>query len=374
MPFDPTIPNNSLLPISEERLKGISEDIQIIKDLNEANKSLFKLEKEINSIPNPRILLDFISIPESVESNAIENIHTTIDEAFQAEAINDPSKISKATKETLHYKEALLYGYTQIQKRGGITILDIKKMNSIIVWYDSDFYSSPWKKIETSTKEILYTPPQWIELINMLMDNFCEYFNKTELIINEKEEDILLLAPILHYQFEAIHPFGDWNWRIGRILLVLFLVRQWILSYPVLFLSEYIHKYKNNYYVNLRKMDSLEKSALMEFSEFILVVMATQWLLTQITVFNIEILQQKIKNTLLKSTELKRIPELTDFIFMKPYYSIDWLSNYLNIHRNTASKYMEKLVGLGFIEKIKDGRNRLFYFPEYYKLLLEERK
>lgn len=117
MTFDPRIPNNSLLLISEERIQEISEDIEIIKYLNEANKRLFKLEKAINSIPNPKILLDFISIPESVASNAVENIHTTVDEAFQAEAINDPSKISKETKETLHYKEALLYGYNQIKTR-----------------------------------------------------------------------------------------------------------------------------------------------------------------------------------------------------------------------------------------------------------------
>ena len=109
MTLNPLLPNNTLPLITQKRLKEISEDVQIIKRLNEANKSLFKLEKEINTIPNPRILLDFISIPESVESNAIENIHTTIDEAFQAEAINDLSKTSKPTKETLHYKEALLY-------------------------------------------------------------------------------------------------------------------------------------------------------------------------------------------------------------------------------------------------------------------------
>lgn len=117
MPFDCEFPNNDLLLISEERLKSISQDLQIIKYINEANKKLYSLEKAINLIPNPKILLDFISIPESVESNAVENIHTTIDEAFQAEAMNDISKISKPTKETLHYKEALLYGFRQIQER-----------------------------------------------------------------------------------------------------------------------------------------------------------------------------------------------------------------------------------------------------------------
>lgn len=372
MTFDPHIPNNSLLLISEERIQEISEDIEIIKYLNEANKRLFKLEKAINSIPNPKILLDFISIPESVASNAVENIHTTVDEAFQAEAINDPSKISKETKETLHYKEALLYGYNQIKTRWGITVLDIKKMNSIIVWYESDFYSSPWKKIETSSKKTLYTPPQGIALINKLMDNFCEYFNKKELIIDWKNEDILLLAPILHYQFEAIHPFWDWNGRVWRILLVLFLTLHGILSYPVLFLSQYIHKYKMDYYSTLRDMDSMKKWSLRELSSFILLIMMSQWSLTEITVLEIQVLQQKIKNELKKWTDLKRISEVIDFLFMKPYYSVDGLRTFMKIHRNTASTYLAKFVELGFIKETKVWRNKLFYFPEYFELLIKE--
>ena len=373
MSFNPTLPNNSLPFISEERIKEISEDIEIIKYLNESNKRLFKLEKAINSLPNPRILLDFISIPESVDSNAVENIHTTVDEAFQAEAINDPSKISKETKETLHYKEALLYWYEQIKIRGGITILDIKKMNSIIVWHESDFYSSPSKKIETSTKKILYTPPQWIENINKLMDNFCKFFNKKELIINWEEEDILLLAPILHYQFEAIHPFGDGNGRVWRILLVLFLTKHEILSYPILFLSQYIHKYKTDYYSILRNMDSMEKWSLKELSSFILLIMMNQWSLTEITVLEIQVLQQKIKNLLTKQTDLKRISEIIDYLFMKPYYSVEWLSNYLKVHRNTASSYLAKFIELSFIKETKVWRNKLFYFPEYFELLITKK-
>lgn len=133
MVFNPQIPNNELMLISEKRLKELVTDINVLKQLNNANKELLKLEKAISSLPNPRVLLDFLSIPESVESNAVENIHTTIDEAFQAEATNDPKTISKETKETLNYKEALLYGFKQIKTRGGITTEDIKKINSIIV-------------------------------------------------------------------------------------------------------------------------------------------------------------------------------------------------------------------------------------------------
>ena len=82
----------------------------------------------------------------------------------------------------------------------------------------------------------------------------------------------------------------------------------------------------------------------------------------------------KIKYKLIKNTELKRITEILDFIFMKPYYSVEWLSDYLKVHRNTASVYLARFVELGFLKEIKVGRNKLFYFTEYFQLLVEESK
>lgn len=127
------IPNNELLPISEERLKKLILRPLLLKRLNEANKSLFSLEKDIQSLPNSYILLDFISIPESVKSSKVENIHTTVGSAFQAEDLRNYTQISDANKQVLNYKEALIYGYNRIKERGGINIEDIKAINSILV-------------------------------------------------------------------------------------------------------------------------------------------------------------------------------------------------------------------------------------------------
>ncbi len=371
MEFNPNIPNNSLPLIFEESLKNISQNVDVIKFVNNSNKSLFKLEKSINSMPRPEILLDFISIPESIDSSSIENIHTTIDEAFQAEIMWNKIKVTQPTKETLHYKEALLYWFYKIKDRWWLNLTDIKKINSIIVWYESDFYSSPSKKIINSKNEVLYTPPQWIDNINKLMENFCWYFNKRELIIWGQEEDKLLLAPILHYQFEAIHPFMDGNWRTGRILLVLYLVLQWILSYPILFLSEYIHREKSLYYNNLRNMDKYRWSSnsLEELTKFIILIMEVQWIITDITVLKIQQLQIEIEMVVWKKTNIKNLKEIIDVLFSQPFHSVEDFSMKLWIHRNTSSNYLNQLVKIWVLGEKKIWRNKLFVFLKYLDIL-----
>lgn len=102
--------------------------------------------------------------------------------------------------------------------------------------------------------------------------------------------------------------------------------------------------------------------------------MTTQWLTTQSIVLKIRNLQLSTEIILRKKTDFKRIPEIIDFIFMKPYYAVDELSIYLDVHRNTASSYLAKLVDLKLIYEIKIWRNKFFFFKDYYDLLAKESK
>lgn len=79
------------------------------------------------------------------------------------------------------------------------------------------------------------------------MKNLIEYLND-----NKKDKtDPLLKMAMAHYQFEAIHPFNDGNGRTGRILNLLYLVNQGLITHPVLYLSKYIIEHKDEYYYNL---------------------------------------------------------------------------------------------------------------------------
>lgn len=103
--FLPQIPNNTMpkLPLPLD-----FSDINLLVQLNKTNIALGRLNTEAQAIPNKKILIEFSSIKESVSSNAIENIHTTIEEAFVAELTQDRNTLTQANKETLHYKDAII--------------------------------------------------------------------------------------------------------------------------------------------------------------------------------------------------------------------------------------------------------------------------
>jgi Fic family protein len=73
--------------------------------------------------------------------------------------------------------------------------------------------------------------------------------------MNQSDDDIdpLIKMPVIHYQFESIHPFYDGNGRTGRIINVLYLVLMNKLRYPILFLSEYINSTRQKYYEHLNR-------------------------------------------------------------------------------------------------------------------------
>jgi Fic family protein len=109
--FDPNQPNNTMpkLPLELHLL-----DPQLLVQLNKTNIALATLNGNAHLIPNQKVLIEFSSIKEGVFSNQVENIHTTIEEAFVAELTNNKQKMSKENKETLHYKDAIFFGYEKI--------------------------------------------------------------------------------------------------------------------------------------------------------------------------------------------------------------------------------------------------------------------
>ena len=85
-----------------------------------------------------------------------------------------------------------------------------------------------------SGSKILYTPPEGEQIIRRLLSNLEEFIH------TEDDIDPLIKVGVIHHQFESIHPFYDGNGRIGRILILLYLILQKKITRPVLFLSSYI--------------------------------------------------------------------------------------------------------------------------------------
>jgi Fic family protein len=173
---------------------------------------------------------------------------------------------------------------------------------------------------------------------------------------------------IIHHRFESIHPFYDGNGRTGRILNVLYLVKEGLLDIPVLYLSRYINQYKTRYYELLQKT-----SAENQWEEYILYMLKG---IEETSKQTIEIIRgirdlMKKQKDLMKST-LPKIysQDLLNNIFMHPYTRVRVLSQALSVQGRTAKKYLDELESIGILEKkALNKKSALYINIDLMKLL-----
>jgi len=329
------------------------ETVAVLKNLNAASRALAQLKGEVKKIPNSQILIDTISLQEAKDSNEVENIVTTDDELYQA-AI-ETKNISQAAKEAQNYAQALKLGFKIIREKGVLSINDIKRIQELVS------PNHPIRKVPGTvlknprTQEVVFTPPQQYSDIMALFNNLETYINDPKV----HPVDPLLKMPIVHYQFESIHPFYDGNGRTGRILNMLYLVHQNLLDIPVLYLSSYIIKNKADYYRLLQKVRTDES-----WQEWLL------WMLkgveitakdTIVVVNNIKHLMDDYKQKIRREFKFYS-HDLINTLFKHPYTKIDFLERELNVHRNTASSYLNALAQHEeqFLTKLKIGKSNYF--------------
>jgi Fic family protein len=171
--------------------------------------------------------------------------------------------------------------------------------------------------------------------------------------------------PVIHYQFEAIHPFADWNWRTWRILNILHLVLAGKLDYPILFLSEYINRTKTDYYKLLNK--TTETWNYTDFTIYLL-----KWIILQAKNTSNRIIQ--IKDLIIKiESEISSLNidyhKITIILFSKPYQTLSNFEKEMWVSRATANRYIDKLEGRWIISSVKVWKNKLIYISEFIDLI-----
>lgn len=361
MTFNPNIPYNELPTIPPD----INfDDVEILKKVNKANIALSKLSGEAKSIPNRQLLIEPLTFREAVASSEIENINTTLDEAFQTVFFVE-SDLKKEQKETKNYKEALLRGYKIIKENNFLVTNSIIEIQTILEPAKPGIRNIPGTKIKNqNTGEVIFTPPEGETLLRDLLKNFDNYFNNFT-----DDVDPLLKMAVLHYQFESIHPFFDGNGRTGRILMVLYLCLANRLELPILFLSGYINRNKNDYYRLLKEVTT--KGNWKEWILYILKAVEIQSLATTKSVTGIRELMITYKELIKIKKPKYSVAELIDYLFSYPYYSQNSLMQSLNIlSRKTASKYFSELREIGIIEERRYKNDKVYFCRKFHELLV----
>lgn len=342
-PFDRNQPYNNLPPLPPT---AMLETPEILRAVISASRVLGELKGLGGVLPSQSILINGIILQEARVSSEIENIVTTSDELYRADA-SAGETANPETKEVLRYRQALWYGCEALRERPLSTNLFIK-IERIIRGVDDGIRKVPGTRIARAGGEVVYTPPEGESLIRDKLANLERYIH------DEQGVDPLIRLAVMHYQFEAIHPFTDGNGRTGRILNILYLVEQGLLDLPVLYLSHYILRTKADYYAGLQAVT--EEGKWEAWVLYILRALEITAAETRHKILQIRALMEETAERVKRELPKIYSKDLVELIFTHPYSKIRFLEEAGLGGRETCSKYLKKLDSIDVLRGVKSGR------------------
>lgn len=332
----------------------------LLKRLNAASRSLAELKGVAASIPNQAILINTLTLQEARDSSAIENIVTTQDDLYRED---DPATATGTEiKEVLRYREALQVGFQRVRDTGLLTLNTLLEVQQQLESNRAGLRKLPGTALRDNLGRLVYEPPQDAREVARLMGDL-EHFIHDEPTF---PVDPLVKMALIHHQFESIHPFYDGNGRTGRILNVLYLVKEGLLDIPVLYLSRHIVRTKSDYYQLLQAVRDEDRWE--DWVAYMLEAVANTARETIETVVAIKSLLLATKQEV-RSRYRFYSQDLINNLFNHPYTRVEYVQRELKVSRATAAKYLDVLATDGVLEKLRIGRNNYYINRPLFDLL-----
>lgn len=355
--FDRTRPHNDLplLPPATE-----IETRAVLKACVRARTALAELRIAGHLIPDQGVLINSIPLLEAKASSEIENIVTTNDALFREASLPEDGG-DPAAKEAVRYRTALYEGFRMLSERPLSARVAIEICRTI-KGLDLDIRATPGTALRNShTGEVIYTPPEGRDRLRDMLSNWEAFLHA------EDDLDPVVCMAVLHYQFEAIHPFPDGNGRTGRILNILSLVQHGLLDLPTLYLSRHILRTRGQYY---RLLDGVTSTG--DWQPWILYMLDAVDETAGWTNQKIRAIRALMDHTMVHvqaSTPKIYSRELVELIFSQAYCRIGNLVERGIAKRQAASTYLKALADIGVLEEEKVGRDKVFIHRKYMTLL-----
>ena len=356
---------NSLPPIPE-----IVMDEEIVRLIVDANRQLVKLDTASQLISDTDLFISMYVRKEALISSQIEGTQCTLDDVLDPEAeINANLDVS----DVINYVKATQYALKRLRKLPLCCRL-IREVHEVLMEgvrgqdkTPGEFrYSQNWiGPANCSLKDARYIPPN-VEDMQDAMSDLEKYMNENV------DYDPLIRAALIHYQFETIHPFLDGNGRIGRLLILLYLMEQGLLGKPVIYISYFLKKNQVEYY---DRISEVRRSG--NFEQWI------RFFLEAVSKAASDSLESISKLSDLHDKNLEKLPKTTrskdnlravfDYIEQYPIIDIKRTAKELDISYNTAATAVKKLVELGILQETTNAaRNRVFAYEEYLEILRKD--
>ena len=356
----------SFLPESVNKAWELS-DSSVITLLSLANLKLGELNAFSQLIPNVDFFIAMHVSKEATTSSRIEGTQTNIEEALQTIEYIDPERRDdweevqnyiKAMNEAIQSLQTLPLSNRLLKNTHRTLLQGVRGRHKL----PGEFRTSQNWIGGASLRDAVFIPPHHHEVPELMAD--------LEKFLNDETHPIpdLIKIGIAHYQFETIHPFLDGNGRIGRLLIILYLVSKGLLGKPTLYLSDFFEKYKMLYYDNLTRART--HNDLTQWLKFFLEgVRQTSENSIQVFKSIIRLRQSSETKVLTLGKKSKIARTLLQHLYSKPILDTHEVAQVLAIDPSTASRLVKDFINLGILqEKTSKRRNRVFVFAEYLQL------
>ena len=312
-------------------------------------------------------ILPIIQNKEALASSLLEGTQATLDGVLINQVV--PNTEDKNLNEIVNYLKASSIGYQRL-KRGDFDNELFLEMHRVLlsggVRRNTDTigeYRTTQNYIGKNDGELVYTPPK-PDKVPALMNNLIAYINSEDI----KTRPLIRVA-IIHAQLETIHPFGDGNGRVGRILIPLYLYAKGQIPMPYFFISEALEREKHKYYKLL--MDIRTSNRWNEWIKFFLETVAKQCR-KYIRIFNQinDLYEKTVRQTcnLINSPNAVRI---VDAMFKYPIFDSKIMQEETGISSTTINRYLNILLKNNILYTDGKQRNRLFFFYDLVALIRE---
>jgi Fic family protein len=340
--------------MSDYSLKSFPPDIlfetePVLRALVLAHRYLAELKGVARTIPNEGLLVSTLSLQEAQSSSEIENIITTQDALYKYQI--QPDQADPISKEVAHYAEGLNVGFKQVQQDRMLTLNTILQVQGVLEGNDAGLRKTPGTVLKNEqTGEVVYEPPSPEQLPD-LMSSLERFIHR------DSELDPLVRMALVHHQFESIHPFYDGNGRTGRIVNILYMVKEGLLETPILYLSRYISQTKREYYQTLQQVRDHN-----DWEQWLLYILRGVAVTARHTIRLVESIRALLQQhkQIIRSDYKFYSQDLINNIFHHPYTKVAFLEQDMGVSRATATRYLDALAAGGILKKHRLGRESYY--------------
>ncbi len=351
-------------------------DVELWNVLSEADRALGELAGLGHTVPNPDLLIQPFIRREAVLSSRIEGTQTGLQELYAYEVKQLPifgdesSRQSLDAHEVSNYVRALQYGLSRL-KTLPISLRLIRELHEHLMKGVRANYATPgefrrtqnWVGQPGSTlSDATFVPPPPAEM-QQALSAFENYLHASEQL------PPLIRLACIHYQFEAIHPFIDGNGRVGRLLISLLLIHWQLLPLPLLYLSAYFERHRNDYYDLLLAVS--ERGTWSDWLRFFLRGVTEQ---AQDAIQRAKQLQDLRANwhqRVLTPRASGIMLKLIDRLFETPILSTADVRTHFKVTHPTAMNSIKRLVDLNILKEITGKDRNRMYIAEKIMAIIE---